>query len=129
VTEVAFLLGPRGTEDGVFIAPPGIDARTATPDQLLLHVTSAIPQIAIRGTAAPPFPQLIPHALGFAPFALPNLVSTNLVNGTFGYVRPFDNSWGPWTNTLLQSEITRVGIYQTGPALAVSYFIYNRRAP
>lgn len=125
----AFLLGPRGSEDGVFIAPPGVDALTAPADQLLLHVTSAIPQIHLRGTATGPFPQVIPHTLGYSPFAIPNLVSTNLVDGTFGYVRPFDNSWGPWTQSLLQCNPANVVAYQSGPALAVSYFIYNRRAP
>jgi hypothetical protein len=125
----AFLLGPRGAEDGVFIAPPGVDALTATPEQLLLHVTSAVPQIAIRGTATGPFPQVVPHLLGYVPIAIPNVISTNLVDGTFGYVRPFDNSWAPWTVSFIPSAVNSIIVNQSGPALAVGYFIYNRRAP
>lgn len=127
------IIGRRGEgEHGIFIAPPGVDPLTATAEQLLLHISSATSQVAMLGVAAPAFPRYVPHALGYPPFVLPNLISTDMVGG-FGYVRPFDNSWGPWTFSAITVDAGALTVEQSyidGPvALNVYYSVFNRRAP
>lgn len=112
----------------MFISPPGVNAETATADQLLLHITSATAQIIMQGVAASPFPRIIPHGFGYAPIIIPNLISTDIVGG-FGYVRPFDNSWGPYTNSNIKSETTQFTVNQTGTVLSVNYFVFDKMAP
>ena len=124
-----FILGPRPGEFGVFIAPPGVDASTAPADALTLHVTSATAQIAMQGIAEGPFPRVIPHTLGYAPIIIPNLISTNLADGLFGYVRPFDNTYAPYTNSYVRSESNQFTFLQSGPLLSINYFVLNRRFP
>lgn len=123
-----FRLGYRGSESGVFVSPPGVNALTATPEQLLLHVTSATAQIAMQGVAAGPFPRIVPHVLGYAPVIFPNLVSSKLIPG-FSYVRPFDNSFPPWTNSKVKSEATQFTFTQSGPVLDIKYFVFNKAMP
>lgn len=128
-----FVLG-----NGIRISPPGVDATTATPDQLLLHITSATAQVAMQGVIAPPFPKIVPHVLGYSPIILPNLISTKLVGGTFSYVRPYDNTFGPWVRTRIKSEAAQFIIEQEslpapGPVypipLDVNYIVINRPKP
>lgn len=123
---------------GIRISPPGVDAETATPDQLLLHITSATSQIAMQGTVAPPFPRIVPHVLGYTPIVFPNLISTKLVDGSFSYVRPYDNTFGPWVRTRVKSEAMQLIVEQEslpapGPVypvpLEVNYIVINRARP
>lgn len=126
------IIGLRGTEHGIFIAPPGIDAETAAAEQLMLHLTAATAQSAIIGVATPAFPRVVPHLLGYPPIVFPNLISTDIVAG-FGYVRPFDNSWGPWTHSNIEVGSSAITINQSyvdaAPALNVYYTVFNQRAP
>lgn len=134
-----FILGNRPGEFGVFASPPGVDAGAATADQLLLHITSAIPQIAMQGVVAAPFPvpRVVPHALGYAPIIFPNLISTKILNGGFSYQRPFDNVYGPWTRSKVKSEATQFTFEQElisfngnpGTALDINYFAITRPIP
>lgn len=121
-----FVFGRRGDAFGVFVSPPGVDASTADVSNLSLHINSAMAQIAIQGVSAGPFPTVIPHSLGYAPIVIPNLISTDLVGGTFGYVRPFDNAYPPYTNSYAKSEAAQFTLFQTGPALSINYFVLNR---
>lgn len=122
------ILGRRGSELGAFVSPPGVDASTALPSELLLHITSATAQIAMQGIIAGPFPRVVPHILGYAPIIFPNLISVKLVAG-FPYVRPFDNTYPPYTNTNVKSEASQFTFSQTGPVLDINYFVYNRPMP
>lgn len=125
-----FVFGKRpDNQFGVFISPPGVDASTALAAQLSLHITSATAQLAMQGVVAAPFPSVVPHALGYVPVIFPNLISTGLITG-FGYVRPFDNGWGPWLNSRVKSEATQFTFEQTknGAAtdLPINYFAFAR---
>ena len=130
-----FILGKRGSEFGVFISSPGIDASVAPASQLLLHISNKSAQVIIRGVAIAPYPTpiVVPHGLEFAPIVLPNLISTDLVGG-FGYVRPFDNSWPPWTYSNIAVDVDNLTVNQTksdssAPTLNVYYQILNQEAP
>ena len=132
-----YILVRRGAERGFWVAPPNVDANTATAEQLLLHITSAIPQLAMQGVVAPAFPKIVPHLLGYAPLVLPNLISTKVAGG-FSYQRPFDNVYGPWIRSNVKCEATQLTIDQEnlpapGPVYAtpldVNYFVYNRPIP
>lgn len=133
-----FILGKRGSEWGVFISPPGIDAAIAPASSLLLHVTSATSQIAMQGVVAPSFPKVVPHILGYAPIVLPNLISDKITAG-FPYVRPYDNSYGDWIRSRIISEPTQFTVLQEYIAgggsiipaapLDVNYFVYNKQLP
>ncbi|MGL5166626.1 MAG: hypothetical protein ACRC9K_12135 [Afipia sp.] len=137
--EPSFIFGPRpGGENGVFIAPIGIDPRTAPASDLLLHITSATAQIAMQGVVAPPFPRIVPHTMGYAPIVFVNLISTKLVGGTFSYVRPYDNTFGPWVRSRVKPEATQFTIEQEslpapGPIyptpLDVNFTVFNRPKP
>lgn len=133
------VLGRRpGPEFGVFVSPEGIDATTAPASALLLHITSAVPQIYMLGVAVSPFPRVVPHGLTYAPLVFPNLISTKLMSGTFSYVRPYDNTFGPWVRSRVKPDTTQFTIDEellpdVGPVyptpLDVNYFVYNRRMP
>lgn len=124
-------------KNGIAISPPDVDASTAAVDQLLLHITSAIPQLAMQGVATPAFPRVVPHLLGYAPIILPNVMSDKLVGGTFSYVRPYDNTSGPWVRSRVKSEATQFTIEQenivfnstSATPLNVNYFVYSRPVP
>lgn len=120
---------PGTDEFGVFVSPPGVNALTATPEQLLLHVTSATAQIVMQGIASSPFPRVVPHSLGYEPIVFPNLVSTKLSGGTFSYVRPFDNTFPPYTNSYAQSNISDITFLQSGVVLDINFFVFNKERP
>lgn len=137
-----WILGGRGSgisrELGVFIAPDGVDAETASPDELLVHITSQTAQIWQRGIVAGPFPQDVMHTLGFAPLALPNLVGSDRWDrGQEGYLRPFASGASPWLLTNLISKADRLtfnqsqvnGIYSSGLPAYCNYFMFNRPLP
>lgn len=133
-----YILGYRSSgEFGVFISPPGVNADTAPLSQLTLSLSTTAAQIYMQGVCAAPFPRSVIHGLPFAPVVLPNLISTKLVGGTFGYVRPFDNSYGPWTRSRVKSEINQFTVEQeyipwnnqNAPAFDVNYFVYNKPIP
>ncbi len=117
-------MGRKGIDFVCNISPQGIDASTATADQLLLSLSSSIPQIAMSGVVSGS--ATVPHTLGFIPFVLPNLISTKL---GIGYVRPYDNGWSPWTNTLATPTASSVVFSQSGSALNVNYYSINRPMP
>lgn len=127
MTTAAFVLGFRGLDEfGAFVAPDDIDALVGTPEQLLLHITSATAQIAMRGIISSPF-GVVPHLLGYAPIVIPNLKSS-VTSGATGYVRPWPN--GPTViNSTVKSEPTQLTFAQTGSALDINYFVLNRPAP
>lgn len=135
MTEKAtFILGRREVDgqDGVFVAPPGIDARVAATDDLSLYVTTKIPQLAMTGVISPPFPVVVPHTIGFAPIILPNLISTNAFNAGAGYIRPFDTNYIPGCKSSVKSEATQFTFAQTdssGRILPINYFAYAIEAP
>lgn len=54
-----YIFGKRGTEVGVFIAPPAIDAATASADQLLIHISNVSMQIVQRGLITAALPQTV----------------------------------------------------------------------
>lgn len=129
--QAAFILGHRAydDEDGVFVGLPGFDAATASQDEMSLYITTKIPQIAKNGVVGGPFPYIIPHAIGFAPIVLINLVSSDLVSNTTGYVRPFDmNTLNP-TLSQVKSEAVALTFLQSGPARSINYFAYTIPAP
>lgn len=125
-----YVFGPRGPDHGVFVAPPGVNALTAPLDELILAITTKAVQVTMRGVVAPSFPKTISHGLSFRPFIFPNLVSTDLVGG-FGYVRPFDNSYPPYTLTSADITTTGFTVNQsgTGSALNVYYAVLNKELP
>lgn len=128
------IIGKRGAENGIFIAPPGVDAETASPEQLLLHLTSSTSQIFMRGVVSAPFPAIVLHSLSYAPIIFPNILSTSLLDGTFGSVRPFDNSWPPWRNSQIDSSPGYFTVNQTelgdpSTPYDVHFFAFNRPAP
>lgn len=125
-----FILGKRGSDFGVFISPPGVDAQTAALDELSLAISGKALQITMRGVSTPTFPKTVVHGLGYKPYIFPNLISTDLVGG-FGYVRPFDNSYPPFTLTNITVGTTDFTINQggTGSALNVYYSLLNKALP
>ncbi|SFM00753.1 hypothetical protein SAMN03159423_4880 [Bradyrhizobium sp. NFR13] len=78
---------------GVFVSPVGIDAFTATDDQLLLNISSKIPQLILLGAVASS--QSVPLGVGRAPYVfLTNRQSMGTVPGygaLDGPVRPSPN--------------------------------------
>ena len=130
--EASFILGHRDhdDEDGVFVCPPGVDARTATQDEMLLYITTKIPQLAMTGVVSAPFPQIVPHLIGYAPIILPNLVSADFITHTTGYMRPFDNYDYGVAKSQVKSETTQFTFTQTGGKnIAINYFAYTIPVP
>ena len=123
-----FIHGKRGSEFGVFISPPGVDASVASADELTLHITTATAQIAMMGVVAAPFPRDVPHGLGYAPIVLPNLISTKIAGG-WTYNRPFDGGWAPYTNSMVQSSSDKLTFIQSGDTLDINFFAFNRALP
>ena len=91
-----FILGKRGSEYGVFVAPPGVDASTASADQLLLHITNNTGQIIQRGLITAALPQTVTFTAitGTAIVFLTGYISSMPgLTGSNGYTRPRGNYW------------------------------------
>lgn len=119
----AFILGKRGSENGVFIAPPSVDATTATSDQLLLHITKNIAQLVMRGQAYP-LPKDV--TLGFGSY-VPVVILTAYGAPTgwgSGYLRPYGNYWVQNVTKATVSSST-MHISTTG-ATSCGYLVFNR---
>lgn len=135
-----FILGQRsGGERGVFIAPPGVDADTATADELLLHISNFVDQIVIRGSATGAFPVTVPLGLTYAPAAILFPVGTASftffnADGSFnsaagyGVSRPMPNYWNSatWSATMGSSSMS---VNASGVVTTVGYIVFNRAAP
>ncbi len=83
------IIGKRGTDYGLFISPPGVDADTASPDQLLVNLTLAVSQIVMIGIA-PVGSNVVPLGFTRSPYVLLNTfqVLNNVSYSFAGRVRP-----------------------------------------
>jgi len=137
MTDAAFLLGHRAydSSDGVFIAPPGVDAATAEVDDLLLHIGKTVAQLVLRGYSSS-FPDVV--ALGFTSFTPIILVTSYIAavarSHSFsgdaiaaGLVRPSGNYWRNVAATALATP-SSMTINASGSYVSVGYLVFNRGA-
>ena len=83
----------------------------------------------MQGVVVGGFPKEVPHLLGYAPLVIPNLISTKATSGGFNYVRPYDNTFPPYTYSYVKSEIGKITFYQSGVLLDINYFMINKQRP
>lgn len=122
--QASFIIGPRGTEFGVFVAPPGIDARFATPAQLLLHISQFAAQIILRGFVVGG--GFVPFSLPYAPIALPTSLALDL-NNNFGAVTPWYNGANLGQSTIATST-SGITVSNTNGD-RVGYLVFSSPAP
>lgn len=124
------ILGRRANGDnGIFGAPPGVDAFTAPDAQLTLNISSKVPQLILLG--AVPSSQYVPLAAGRPPYVF--ITNRMSMVGTPGYgdldgpIRPAPNGiYG--TAGICSADIAGDGsvMFVTVAAGArASYAVYN----
>ncbi len=114
---------------GVFVSPAGIDAHTATDAQLLLNISSKVPQLILLGAVASS--QSVVLGTGRAPYVF--LTNRQSMVGVPGYgnldgpIRPAPNgTYG--TTTECYADVASDGsamAVTVASGTRVSYAVYN----
>lgn len=115
--------------DGIFVAPPGVDALFATDDQLLLNISSKISQLLLFGSIDTS--QTVVIGAGRAPFVL--ITGRMTMGGVPGYgdltgpVRPSPNGvYGTSSSNFADLAGDGSFMYVTvAPGSRAAYAVYN----
>jgi hypothetical protein len=122
----AFILGFRGGEYGIFVPQWGVDADTATADQLQLYVSNKIDQILLNGVGTPG--QTVPLGItGYVPMVLIYTITNTVIGAPLGLVRPFPNVWQSGGGTA--ASVTQSSMTLSGGSPLVVYLVFNRASP
>ncbi len=125
------VIGKRANGDlGIFVAPEGVDAFTASDDQLLLNITSKVSQLILLGVASDS--RTVALAAGRQPFVF--LTGRMTMGGVPGYgdldgpVRPSPNGVYNTTGTSY-ADIASDGSYMSlsvPSGSRTAYAVYNK---
>ncbi|MES2030832.1 MAG: hypothetical protein V4477_16755 [Pseudomonadota bacterium] len=124
------VIGMRANgDDGIFVAPSGLDALTASDAQLLLNISSKVPQLILLGAVASS--QSVALGTGRAPYVF--LTNRQSMVGVPGYgnldgpIRPAPNgTYG--TTTECYADVATDGssmAVTVASGTRVSYAVYN----
>ena len=135
-----FIIGRRGSpsEWGVFIAPPGVDAETASASQLTLNISNKIDQIILRGTAfgsqSVPLgltayaPAVLLFPAGTATFTFQNTDGSFFAAAGYGVSRPMPNVANSASYSASISA-SAMSLSMSGVVTTLGYLLWNRPAP
>jgi hypothetical protein len=117
-----FLTNKRGSSWGLFVAPPGIDATTASISDLLLNITDNVPQLIMAGSATNG--QNIALSLTYVPVVL--ITNVEVINSLpSGSARPWGNVSQGSTGSHVNVSTTNISV-STGFG-SLGYLVF--RAP
>jgi hypothetical protein len=124
------VVGKRANgEMGVFVSPAGIDALTASDEQLILNISSKVAQLLMLGYVG----GSTTVALGLTRVPIVFLTSYSSMDGIFGYesyvgpLRPSPSAMGSYTHAASSATINGGGASMTlsGPT-KMTYAVYNQ---
>jgi hypothetical protein len=113
------VLGKRNNEFGLWASPPGVDALTASPSQLILQMTNLVDQIILVGAVGSS--QVVPLGLSDRPLVL--LISKG-THPTFGTYAARPSPLGTDVNNT--SVAVNAASMSINTSRIVSYLVFRR---